>query len=116
MVRHRTVHFALDTPFNMGTSMNMDDVVAKKRLNGGAVAPADDPNAQVPVTFSELRCCYRYRAQWMPTGRLKFYLNLNEVAAPWVSNAALWQTDSDARAVKAFKEKHPIRHAFGGRP
>ena len=113
MVRHQTVHFALDVPYNPGTAIDMTHVVNKERMAGAAVAPATDGGAMVPITFTELRCCYRYRATWMPTGRLKFYLNCNEVPAPWVSNPPLWQQYADARAQKAYKKAHPVKAFFG---
>ena len=116
MVRHQTVHFALDVPFNPGTMMDMTNVVGKKKMSGGNVAPVTDLAAQVPITFSELRCCYRYRTTWMPTGRLKFYLNLQEVDAPWVQNPALWQQYDGARATKAYKERHPVLAKLGFGP
>jgi hypothetical protein len=116
MVRHQTVHFALDVPFNAGTMMDMTNVVAKSKMSGGNVANVNDQAAQVPITFSELRCCYRNRATWMPTGRLKFYLNLQEVDAPWVQNAALWQQYDTARAIKAYKKKHPVLAKLGFGP
>lgn len=117
MVRHQTVHFALDIPYQPGVSINMTHVVNKEKLDGGgALAAADDQAAMVPITFSELRCCYRYRNDWMPTGRLKFYLNCNEVQAPWVSNPPLWQQYADARAQKAYRKKHPVKAFLGMGP
>jgi hypothetical protein len=102
MQRHQTVHFVLDVPYNAGTSMDMTDVVAKAKYMGVAANPA----GSVPITFSELRCCYRNRNTWIPTGRLKFYLNLNEVQPPWDSNPALWQQYEIARS----KKGHPVRN------
>ena len=117
MARGQTVHFVLDIPHSLGNQINMADVVAKRRLGGGgAPAPATDLAAMVPITFSELRCCYRNRDRWMPTGRLKFYLNLAEVPAPWISSPALWQTYEDARARKRYAKEHPILAKLGFGP
>lgn len=113
MVRMQTVHFALDIPYAPGTNMDDQQVVDKQRFNGANPSTASDKAASVPITFSELRCCYRNRAVWMPTGRLKFYSNLNEVPAPWVANPAVWQQYDTYRANKAFKKKHPVKYAFG---
>jgi hypothetical protein len=99
--KHATVHFVLDVPFHLGTSIDMADVVAKARYMGGVA----NAGGSVPITFSELRCCYRNRSRWVPTGRLKFYLNLNEVQPPWDSSPALWQQYEIARSQKA----HPVR-------
>jgi len=112
MVRHSTVHFALDVPY-VGVNMDDQQIVDKQKFAGAN--PSNAPAAAVPITFSELRCCYRNRATWMPTGRLKFYSNLNEVPAPWVSNAAVWAQYDVYRANKAFKKAHPIKYAFGKR-
>jgi hypothetical protein len=104
MQKHETVHFVLDVPHNLGTMMDMADVVAKAKYNG----PGPDPNGSVPITFSELRCCYRNRNEWIPTGRLKFYLNLVEVVPPWQSNPALWQQYDQAR----YDKRHPMKAAL----
>jgi hypothetical protein len=96
MRQHGTVHFVLDVPNNLGTEMDMGDVVDKAKYNG----PVPDPQGQVPITFSELRCCYRNRQAWVGTGRLKFYLSLNEVQPPWDRNPGLWQQYEIARSQK----------------
>lgn len=113
MVRRQTVHFALDIPYQPGTNMDDQQIVDKVKFDGAN--PSTGAAASVPITFSELRCCYRNRAVWMPTGRLKFYSNLVEVPAPWVSNVAVWQQYGAYRANKAFKKKHPVKYAFGKR-
>ena len=115
MVRKQTVHFALDIPHAPGTNMDDQQIVDKQRFSGPNPAPATDPAAAVPITFSELRCCYRNRAAWIPTGRLKFYSNLHEVPPPWVTSPLIWQQYETSRANKAFKRKHPVRYAFGAR-
>jgi len=56
---------------------------------------------RVPTTTSELRCCYRNRDRWIPTGRLRFYQNLVEVEPPSVANRAVW-----ARYDSALYNKH----------
>lgn len=112
-VRKVCIHFVLDIPYQPGMNMDDQQVVNKVKFNGAN--PSTDEAASVPITFSELRCCYRSRAVWMPTGRLKFYSNLNEVPAPWVSAPAVWQQYDAYRANKAFKKKHPIQYAFGKR-
>jgi hypothetical protein len=101
MQKHQTVHFVLDVPHNPGTMIDMHDVVAKEKYSGGNPSPA----GSVPITFSELRCCYRNRQEWVPTGRLKFYLNLNEVRPPWEQFPALWQQYDIARQ----KKRHPVK-------
>ncbi|MEO7083420.1 MAG: hypothetical protein ABI442_06280 [Gemmatimonadaceae bacterium] len=108
----RQVHFVLDVPYNPGVQLDMQDVVDKAKYAGGIASPA----GSVPITFSELRCCYRNRAKWIPTGRLKFYLALNEVTAPWVTNPLLWQQYDLARQQKAYKKKHPIKAKLGFGP
>jgi hypothetical protein len=77
-----TVHFILDLPafYNVpGNRIDNLDVVTKGQHVG-----------HVPITTSELRCCYRNRAAWIPSGRLKFYFNLQEVNPPWVDEPAVW--------------------------
>ena len=113
MALQRRVHFVLDVPYNAGIELDMQDVVDKARYSG---ANRDDVNGAVPITFSEIRCCYRNRAQWEPTGRLKFYLNLNEVTSPWQRNPALWQQYDQARAKKQYAKKHPIKAKLGFGP
>lgn len=76
------VHFVLDVPAYMnvpGNRLNSEDIVFKVQHAG-----------HVPITTSELRCCYRNRMAWVPTGRLKFYFNLVEVNPPWVGEAEIW--------------------------
>jgi|GEM_PF-2667605 len=91
MERRVQVHFVLDLPanYNAGDVQVDQDVVDKTRYHG-----------LVPVTTSELRCCYRNKDRWIPTGRLKFYRNLVEVEPPWVSNQAVWAQYGIARHVK----------------
>lgn len=80
--RQGTVHFALDVPaaFHVpGNRIDSMDAVTKGQHAG-----------HVPITTSELRCCYRNRNAWIPTGRLKFYFNLIEVNPPWIDEPAVW--------------------------
>lgn len=95
MKRKVTVHFVLDH-FDMAKRklkpIDMQAVVDKD-IRKGDLSP--------PITTSELRCCYRNKDVWMPTGRLKFYSKLSEVPAPWVSDPALWQEYADHREQKA---------------
>ncbi len=77
-----TVHFVLDAPAYMGLPGN--------RINSLDVATKTQHAGHVPITTSELRCCYRNRATWIPSGRLKFYFNLLEVDPPWVQDPAEW--------------------------
>lgn len=81
-LKQHTVHFVLDAPVYMALPGNRIDSldVATKQQHGG----------HVPITTSELRSCYRNRAAWIPTGRLKFYFNLLEVDPPWVTDVAEW--------------------------
>jgi hypothetical protein len=77
-----TIHFVLDVPaaYNVpGNRIDNIDVVTKGQHAN-----------HVPITTSELRCCYRNRATWIPSGRLKFYFNLLEVNPPWVDEPAVW--------------------------
>lgn len=113
LVRLCSVHFVLDIPYNPGTNMDDQQVVNKQKFSGAN--PSNNPAAAVPITFSELRCCYRNRATWMPTGRLKFYSNLNEVPAPWLTSPAVWAQYDTYRANKALKKKHPVLYALGKR-
>jgi len=76
------VHFVLDVPAFMalpGNRIDSLDVVTKGQHAG-----------HVPITTSELRCCYRNRDGWISSGRLKFYFNLIEVNPPWVDEPAVW--------------------------
>jgi len=111
-VLKRQVHFVLDVPYNPGTSIDIQDVVDKARYTGANA----DPQGSVPITFSELRCCYRHRAEWDPTGRLKFYLNLNEVQAPWQTAPHVWAAYDLARARKQYRERHPVKAKLGFGP
>ncbi|PHV13164.1 hypothetical protein [Chitinimonas sp. BJB300] len=80
--RQRTVHFVLDVPEYFSVPGNRIDslgIVTKVKHAG-----------HVPITTSELRCCYRNRKAWIPAGRLKFYFKLIEVNPPWVDDAAMW--------------------------
>jgi len=90
-----TVHFALDLPawYGQGAYQNDHDLVGKTQFNG-----------HVPITTSEIRCCFRNRNAWIPTGRLKFYKNLAEVDPPWVTNPAPWQ----AYDAERYRKNHPI--------
>lgn len=90
------VHFVLDAPTGVGVSLDVKTIVEKQQFE-----------EWVPITTSELRCCFRNRSKWMPTGRLKFYLNLVEVSAPWISNPTLWAQYEQHRA-----EKHPVKAFF----
>lgn len=77
-----SVHFVLDVPAAFavpGNRIDSLDVVTKGQHAG-----------HVPITTSELRCCYRNRAAWIASGRLKFYFNLLEVNPPWVEEPAVW--------------------------
>lgn len=95
MRQRATVHFALDLPafYGQGLFQSSQDVVDKAQFAG-----------HVPITTSELRCCYRNREEWMPTGRLKFYQNLVEVDPPWVSQQGVWAQYEAYR----YKKHHPI--------
>jgi len=87
-----TVHFALDVPAAYGVPGNRIDsldVVTKAHHAG-----------HVPITTSELRCCYRNRASWIPSGRLKFYFNLIEVNPPWEDDPAIWAVYEAHRVLK----------------
>ncbi|MGH8065956.1 MAG: hypothetical protein ACRERE_12150 [Candidatus Entotheonellia bacterium] len=87
-----TVHFVLDVPaaYNVpGNRIDSLDVVLKGQHAG-----------HVPITTSELRCCYRNRASWIPSGRLKFYFNLLEVDPPWVDQPMVWGIYEMHRTVK----------------
>lgn len=89
--RKGTVHFVLDVPPWMGVTGNRIDnldVVTKTQHAG-----------HIPITTSELRCCYRNRVKWIPSERLKFYFNLAEVNAPWIDAPEVW----------AIYEAHRIR-------
>jgi hypothetical protein len=77
--KKRTVHFVLDVPGVPGNRIQSLDVVTRVQHAG-----------HVPITTSELRCCYRNRATWIASGRLKFYVNLVEVNPPWVDDPAVW--------------------------
>lgn len=88
----KTVHFVLDVPayFNVpGNRIDSLDVVLKNQHAG-----------HVPITTSELRCCYRNRANWIPLGRLKFYFNLLEVHPPWVDEPEVWAIYEAHRIMK----------------
>jgi hypothetical protein len=95
MVLQVKVHFALDMPafYGVGPYQNSQDVVDKTQHAG-----------HVPITTSELRCCYRNKDEWMPTGRLKFYKNLQEVDPPWVSDFVVWAQ----YGIDRYKKHHPI--------
>lgn len=90
--KSRTVHFALDVPAFMGVPGNrIDNVdVVNKTQHAG----------HVPITTSELRCCYRNRAAWIPSGRLKFYFNLIEVNPPWIDAPGVWAAYEAHRILK----------------
>lgn len=77
-----TVHFVLDVPAAYGVPGN--------RIDSLDVVTKGQHAGHVPITTSELRCCYRNRAAWIPSGRLKFYFNLLEVNPPWVDDPAIW--------------------------
>jgi hypothetical protein len=90
--KQRTVHFVLDMPAYMGVPGNRQDSadIVNKTQHAG----------HVPITTSELRCCYRNRAHWIPLGRLKFYFNLLEVNPPWVDDPATWAVYEAHRKAK----------------
>jgi hypothetical protein len=77
-----TVHFVLDLPPSAGAPGN--------RIDSTDVVTKGQHKGHVPITTSELRCCYRNRANWLPSGRLKFYCNLVQVNPPWVDEPAVW--------------------------
>jgi hypothetical protein len=77
-----TVHFVLDAPAYMGLAGN--------RIDSLDVVTKGQHAGHVPITTSELRCCYRNREKWIPSGGLKFYFNLIEVVPPWVAEPAVW--------------------------
>lgn len=86
-----TIHFALDVPPHWNfpnDKIDYESIVTKEKFDG-----------RVPITTSELRCCYRNRHAWIPTGRLKFYHNLIEVEPPWEEAPEVW----------AVYEAHRIR-------
>jgi hypothetical protein len=76
-----TIHFALEHPTRPGWPLDFNDVAVEKRFPG---------YDHVSITISELRCCYRRRDIWGPTGRLKFYFGMQQVEAPWISHKAEW--------------------------
>ncbi|MGQ5523259.1 hypothetical protein ACUHMQ_08370 [Chitinimonas sp. PSY-7] len=80
--RRGTVHFALDVPPQFGIPGN--------RIDSLDVVTREQHAGHVPITTSELRCCYRNRKDWVPSGRLKFYFQLQEVNPPWVDDPAVW--------------------------
>ena len=89
-----TVHFVLDIPEGpngqlSGNIIDSLDVVEKKHHSG-----------HVPITTSELRCCFRNRGDWIPSGRLKFYFNLLEVNPPWVDHPDNWEQYTARRMQK----------------
>jgi hypothetical protein len=77
-----TVHFVLDLSPAAGVPGN--------RIDSLDVVTKGQHKGHVPITTSELRCCYRNRASWVPSGRLKFYCNLVQVNPPWVDEPAVW--------------------------
>jgi hypothetical protein len=97
--RHNaTVHFCLDHPDRFGELLNLGRIVNKAKYY------SVDPDTgsvvgYVEYTTSELRCCYRKR-HWLATGRLKFYLNLIEVPAPWLSHPDSWAVYEQHRIEK----------------
>jgi len=91
-LKEHTVHFVLDAPAFMGLPGN--------RIDSLDVATKTQHAGHVPITTSELRCCYRNRAKWIPSGRLKFYFNLLEVDPPWVTDAAQWAVYEAHRVLK----------------
>jgi hypothetical protein len=95
MKRQVTVHFVLDYFDHQKKKLRPMDQqgVVDKSIWGSDLSP--------PITTSELRCCYRNKDIWMPTGRLKFYSKLFEVPAPWVADPGLWQEYADHREQKA---------------
>jgi hypothetical protein len=102
MERAVTVHFVLDY-FDRGSktlhAMDMQSVV-DKTIRKGDLSP--------PITTSELRCCYRNKDTWMPTGRLKFYSNLQEVPAPWITDPGMWAAYDKHRSEKANNPQLPL--------
>jgi hypothetical protein len=77
-----TVHFALDVPVAFGVPGN--------RIDSMDVVQKGQHAGHVPITTSELRCCYRNRANWIPSGRLKFYFGQIEVNPPWEDEPEIW--------------------------
>jgi hypothetical protein len=76
-----SVHFILDNrQQSTRTYMGRIDssFVVEKRKHWGSV----------PITTSELRCCYRNRLRW--NGRVKFYFLQREVVAPWIARPEVW--------------------------
>jgi hypothetical protein len=90
------VHFVIDPP----TWAHQMDPLRYDR----DVVEREWRDNRVPITTSELRCCYRNKERWIPTGRLKFYKDLHEVEPPWVSNPAIWGQYAVARHIK----RHPV--------
>lgn len=102
MKRAVTVHFVLDyfdRKSNSLKAMDMQSVVDKS-IRGSDVSP--------PITTSELRCCYRNKDVWMPTGRLKFYSKLMEVEAPWITDPGMWAAYDQHRTEKANNKELPL--------
>lgn len=93
----KTVHFVLDAPAYMGLAGN--------RIDNLDVVTKGQHAGHVPITTSELRCCYRNRNVWIPSGRLKFYFNLVEVNPPWVDDPAIWAIYEAHRVQKAMDKK-----------
>ncbi len=95
-VKGHTVHFVLDVPAYMG--------VAGNRINSLDVATKGQHGGHVPITTSELRRCYRNRANWTAGANppLKFYFNLIEVNPPWIDDPAEWAVYEAHRVQKGM--------------
>ncbi len=90
--KQHTVHFVLDVPAFMGVPGN--------RIDSSDVVDKAQHGGHVPITTSELRCCYRNREDWIGSGRLKFYFNLLEVNPPWVDDPGIWAAYEAHRILK----------------
>jgi len=114
-VLKKTVHFCLDIPvgvlnvgITIGTEMRSRHVVDNVKFSGGQPMHLGAQVGQIPITTSELRCCYRNRNKWIPTGRLKFYLDLSETEPPWATDPLVWADYQTHR-----EEKYPFKKKLG---
>lgn len=91
------IHFALD-------GLNMQEVVNNAKVTGHVGREA------VPITYSELRNCYRH---WDEIREyVWFYKNYQSVAPPWVQDQTLWQNYAAARATKMTRLFRRVQRAL----
>ncbi len=90
----RRVHFILDVD-DHGTCINFEQIVFKELF----VNQGNNNKATLPITYSELRKCYKNRVIY--GNKLFFYLNCVRVAAPWDQNPELWAWIDRAKELKA---------------